>query len=118
MAKPQNRQFEYDELQQNYVKLTKEFDDLKQKQQTILEENQRLSRLLTDAEDKLRESNFQRQQLNKKVTFLEELNRDMLQITEQNKKLENQLKRMSEIESLLARVSGKDTQDSDKPSEE
>jgi len=62
---------------------------------------------LGDTEDKLRESNFQRQQLLKKITFLEELNRDLQQISEHNKKLENQLKRMSEIETMLARVQGK-----------
>ena len=73
----------------------------------VLEENQRLSRLLADTEEKLRESNFQRQQLQKKITFLEELNRDLQQISEHNKKLENQLRRMSEIEVMLARVQGK-----------
>jgi uncharacterized protein YneF (UPF0154 family) len=107
LAQPQNRQFEYDELQQNYFKLTKEFDEIKGKHLSMLEENQRLSRVLADTEDKLRESNFQRQQLLKKITFLEELNQDLQQISEQNKKLENQLKRMSEIELMLARVSGK-----------
>jgi Tfp pilus assembly protein PilO len=72
----------------------------------MMEENQRLTRLLADAEDKLREANFQRQQLMKKVNFLEELNNDLQQVAEHNKKLENQLRRISEIEALLARVSG------------
>jgi DNA repair exonuclease SbcCD ATPase subunit len=107
LAQPQNRQFEYEELQQNHLKLIREFDEYKQKHHALLEENQRLSRLLGDTEDKLRESNFQRQQLSKKITFLEELNRDLQQISEHNKKLENQLKRMSEIEVMLARVQGK-----------
>lgn len=107
LTQPQNRQFEYDELQQNHYKLKREHDEGRQKHQSLLEENQRLSRLLADTEDKLRESNFQRQQLLKKITFLEELNHDLQQITEHNKKLENQLKRMSEIEVLLARVQNK-----------
>ena len=111
LSQPQNRQFEYDELQQNYFKLTKEFDEIKAKHISMLEENQRLSRVLADTEDKLRESNFQRQQLLKKISFLEELNQDLQQISEQNKKLENQLKRMSEIEQMLARVSGKGHED-------
>jgi chromosome segregation ATPase len=101
------RSFEYDELQQNHFRLTKEFDELKLRHISLLEENQRVSRLLADTEEKLRESNFQRQQLQKKNSFLEELNTDMQQINEQNKKLENQLKRMSEIELLLSRVSSK-----------
>lgn len=104
LAHPEHRQFEYDELQENYFKITKEYDEVRMKQLTLLEENQRMLRLIADTEDKLRESNFQRQQLMKKVGFLEELNRDLQQVTEQNKKLEIQLKRITEIESLLARA--------------
>jgi Chromosome segregation ATPases len=101
------RTFEFEELQQNHFRLTKEYDELKLRHISLLEENQRLNRLLADTEEKLREANFQRQQLQKKNSFLEELNTDMQQINEQNKKLENQLKRMSEIELLLSRVSSK-----------
>jgi chromosome segregation ATPase len=107
------RSFEYDELQQNHFRLTKEFDELKLRHIGLLEENQRVSRLLADTEEKLRESNFQRQQLQKKNSFLEDLNNDMQQINEQNKKLENQLKRMSEIELLLSRVSSKKADEAD-----
>lgn len=106
LVQPQHRQFEYEELQENYFKLTKEYDEVRMKQLTLLEENQRMLRLIADTEDKLRESNFQRQQLMKKVGFLEELNRDLQQVAEQNKKLEIQLKRIGEIESLLARAAG------------
>jgi hypothetical protein len=107
LSNPPSRQYEFEELQQNHLKLIREFDEYKQKHLGLLEENQRLSRLLADTEEKLRESNFQRQQLQKKITFLEELNRDLQQISEHNKKLENQLRRMSEIEVMLARVQGK-----------
>jgi Small-conductance mechanosensitive channel len=107
MTQPQNRQFEFDELQQNHQKLVREFDEAKQKQMELLEENQRMSRLLTDTEEKLRESNFQRQQLQKKIGFLEELNHELQRMSEHNKKLESQLRRMSEIETMLARVAGK-----------
>lgn len=109
LSNPPSRQYEFEELQQNHFKLIREFDEYKQKHLGLLEENQRLSRLLADTEEKLRESNFQRQQLQKKITFLEELNRDLQQISEHNKKLENQLRRMSEIEVMLARVQGKPT---------
>jgi hypothetical protein len=102
---PQHKGFEYEELQQAYFKITREFDEMKMKQVNMLEEHQRLARLLADTEDKLRESNFQRQQLLKKVGFLEELNTDLQQIAEHNKKLDIQLKRISEIETLLARLS-------------
>ncbi len=106
LAQPQNRNFEFDELQQSYFKLTKEFDEIKLRYISVMEENQRLSRLLADTEDKLRESNFQRQQLLRKVSFLEELNNDIQQVSEHNKKLETQLMRIGEIETLLARLSG------------
>ncbi len=106
IVQPQNRNFEYDELQQSYFKLTKDFDEMKLKYLSMMEENQRLTRLLADAEDKLREANFQRQQLMKKVGFLDELNNDLQQVSEHNKKLENQLRRIGEIEAMLARVSG------------
>ena len=108
IAKPQMRGYEYDELQQAYFKLTKEFDELKGKQLSMLEENQRLSRLIADAEDKLRESNFVRQQLSKKVAFLDELNTDLQQVASQNKKIEMQLRRISEIEQLLMKVPQED----------
>ena len=111
LVQPQNRNFEFDELRQSYFKLTKDFDEMKLKYLSMMEDNQRLTRILADAEDKLRESNFQRQQLMKKVGFLEELNNDLQQVTEHNKKLENQLRRIGEIEAMLARVSGNRSDD-------
>ena len=117
LSNPPSRQFEFEEMQQNNFKLIREFDEYKQKHLDLLEENRRLSRLLADTEEKLRESNFQRQQLQKKITFLEELNRDLQQISEHNKKLENQLRRMSEIEVMLARVQGKGNKGEGQPPE-
>ena len=98
------RSVDYDELQESYFKLTKEFDELKLRQLALWEDNQRLNRILSDTEDKLREANFQRQQLQKKMSFLEELNSDLQEVTEHNKKLESQLKRISEMEALMAKT--------------
>jgi hypothetical protein len=42
----------------------------------------------------------------RKVSFLEELNNDLQKVSEHNKKLETQLLRIGEIETLLARLSG------------
>ena len=98
----------YDELQESYFKLTKEFDELKLKQIDLMEENQRMARMLSDAEEKLRESNFQRQQLSKKVVFLEQLNKDLQQISEQQKKLQGQFRRLTDIEQMLSRATGRD----------
>jgi DNA repair exonuclease SbcCD ATPase subunit len=104
LAQPHGRKIEYEELHESYFRLTKEFDEAKTKQISLWDENQRLSRILADTEDKLREANFQRQQFQKKTQFLEELNRDLQEVSEHNKKLESQLRRISEMESLLAKV--------------
>jgi DNA repair exonuclease SbcCD ATPase subunit len=94
---------DYEELQLSYFKISKDLDELKSRQASLWEENQRLNRILSDTEDKLKEANFQRQQLQKKVTFLDELNSDLQQVSEHNKKLESQLRRISEMETLLAK---------------
>ena len=44
---------------------------------------------------------MQRQQLQKKVQFLQELNADMQNISETNKKLQTELRRIGELESML-----------------
>ncbi len=104
LGQPHKKSAEYEELQDSYFKLTKEFDEMKLRQISLREENQRLSRILADTEDKLREANFQRQQFQKRAAFLEELNNDLQQVSEHNKKLEGQLRRISEMETLLAKA--------------
>ena len=106
ISKPQSRSFEYEELQQSFFKLTKECDEIKMRQLSLLEENQRLSRLLADTEDKLRESNFQRQQYMRKITLLEELNHDLQELSGHHKKLESQMRRIGEIELMLKKGEG------------
>ncbi len=103
IVKPENRNFEFEHLQQSFFRLSTEFDSLKLRQQSMLEENQRLSILLSDADDKLRESNFIRQQLQKKITFLEEFNNDLQLLAEQHKRLDNQLKRAAEISLMMTK---------------
>lgn len=101
---PTKRNFEFDELEQSYFRLTKEYDELKIKHLTLMDDTQRITRALADAEEKLRDANFQKQQLSKKVLFLEELANDLQQMSGHHKKLEGQLRRISEIESLLSRT--------------
>jgi DNA repair exonuclease SbcCD ATPase subunit len=103
LEQPHTKRIEYDQLQESYFKISREFDEVKGKQIALFEENQRLSRILADTEDKLKESNFQRQQYQKKMLFFEELNRDMQDASEQHKKMESQLRRISEMESILSR---------------
>lgn len=92
---------EYEDLKEGYYRISQDFEEQKKKYSTAVSENNQLLEELTETEDKLREANFQRQQLQKKVAYLEELNNDMQAVSDANKKLESQLKRVGELESML-----------------
>ena len=92
---------EYEDLKEEHYKLSKDFEEQKKKLNALSVDNQKLQAQLTDAEDRLREANFNRQQLQKRVAYLEELNNDLQTVSDANKKLENQLKRIGELESML-----------------
>jgi hypothetical protein len=104
VATSQKEGSSYAEMQDSYFKVTKELDELKVKYLNLLEESQRTTRTLADVEDKLREANFQRMQLQKKTTYLEELNQDLQQVSEHHNKLHSQMRRITEIEQLLAKA--------------
>ena len=106
LTQPHNRGTDYDGLKESYFKLGKEHDEMKLKYISIREENQRLTRSLCDTEVKLKEANFQRLQYQKRSAFLEELNHDLQEIAEHNKKIESQLRRVTDMENLLARITG------------
>lgn len=106
LTQPYNRGADYDELKESYFKMGKEHDEMKLRYISLREENQRLTRILSDTEEKLKEANFQRQQFQKRTAFLEELNHDLQEISEHNKKIESQLRRVSDMESLLAKITG------------
>ena len=92
---------EYEDLKETQYKMNRELDDHKGKITHYMQENHNLKIELTKTENKLNESNLQRQQLQKKVAYLEELNRDLQQMTDANKKLEGQIRRIGELESML-----------------
>lgn len=92
---------DYEDLKEAYYKLNNEHDALKTRYQATAAENQQLHGLLDDTEDKLRESNFQKQQLQKRITYLEELTNDLQVMSDANKKLEHQIKKIGELESRL-----------------
>jgi chromosome segregation ATPase len=98
-------QIEYEGLHENYYKIHSENEEYRSKLQTLTIDNQQMTLKLYEAEDKLREANFQRQQLQKRVSYLEELTRDLQMVTDANKKLEHQLRRIGELESMLNVVS-------------
>lgn len=92
---------DFDDLKEEHYKLSSDMDDLKLKWNASMTENLQLRNTLTETEDKLKEANFQRQQLQKRVAYLEDINEDMQTITEVNKKLEGQMKKIGELESML-----------------
>lgn len=92
---------EYEDLKEGHYKLTEDFEEQKHKYNAAVSENQQVKAQLEETEDKLRGANFQRQQLQKRVAYLEELNNDMQAVADANKKLEGQIKRIGELESLL-----------------
>ena len=106
LTQPYKKSADYDELKESYFKLGKEHDEMKLRHISLREENQRLARILSDTEEKLKEANFQRQQFQKRSVFLEELNHDLQEISEHNKKIESQLRRVSDMETLLAKITG------------
>ncbi len=95
---------EFEDLKEMHSKMNREFEESKLKANNLVVENQNLQLLLSDLEDKLREANFHRQQLQKRATYLEELNSDLQVVSDTNKKLESQLRRVGELESMLNMV--------------
>lgn len=96
---------EYEEVKEGYFKISRDFEEQKLKYNVLVSENRQLQANLSETEEKLIEANFQRQQMQKKVAYLEDLNKDMLVVSDAQKKLEGQLKRIGELESMLNIVS-------------
>ena len=92
---------EYEDLKETYRKMSRDYEEQKIKLNSTTNDNQQMQSQLIDTEEKLRETNFQKQQLQKRVAYLEELNNDLQQVSDANKKLEVQLKRIGELESML-----------------
>lgn len=90
-----------DNLEQEKDQLEKTVLKKEEKIRELSVENGRLHELLNQTEDKLAEANLQRQQLQKKVHFLEEINSDIQQMSDTNRKLKNELRRVGELESML-----------------
>lgn len=96
---------EYEDLKEAHYKLSADFEEIKRKYNGLQAEYKELKEILTDTEDKLQEASFQRQQLQKKVAYLEDLTSDMQTMADTNKNLEGQLKRIGELESRLNMLS-------------
>jgi chromosome segregation ATPase len=92
---------EYEDLREGFFKASRDLDEQRHRLTEVLNENQVMQQELAETAEKLREANFQRQQLQKRVAYLEDLNQDLQTVAETNRKLESQLKRIGELESLL-----------------
>lgn len=90
-----------DHLEQSQVQLEKNLLKKEEMVRELSTETARLQEMLNETEDKLSEANLQRQQLMRKVQFMEEVNSDMKQMSETNRKLKSELHRVAELESML-----------------
>jgi DNA repair exonuclease SbcCD ATPase subunit len=92
---------ELEETKEAYYQLKNDTIRKQEKLQELLSENAKLYQQLADTEDKLSEANMQRQQLLKKTKMLEDLNNDFQTVAETNQKLQTELRRIGELESML-----------------
>ena len=88
-------------IKEENLKNSRDLEESRQKLQIALTENQQLKTKAVTLEDDLKEAGFLQQQLEKKVAYLEELNNDLQAVSDTNKKLEGQIKRIGELESML-----------------
>lgn len=95
---------ELEDVKQLSEQLQKDLERKQEKLEELIADSRRLHTLLNTTEDKLAEANLQRQQLQKKVQFLQDVNNDMQHVSESNKKLQNELRRIGELESMLSMI--------------
>jgi chromosome segregation ATPase len=96
---------EFEELKETHYKTIRDYEDQKVKLTGLTTEHTELKQQLGETEEKLKEANLQRQQLQKRVAYLEELNNDLHVVADAHKKLESNLKRIGELESMLNIIS-------------
>ena len=101
----QHQTIDYEDKQEENMNLTRLLEEEKNRSSALNMENRELKEDFNDTEDKLRDANFQRQQMQKKIAYLEELNMDLQSVAEANNKLQTQLKRIGELESMLQMLS-------------
>ena len=92
---------ELEDSKQANNQLHKDLSRKQEKLEEVMNENQRMHKEIELLEDKLAEANLQRQQLQKRVQLLQEMNNDMQSISETNKKLQTEIRRIGELESML-----------------
>ena len=101
-SRANNLAIELEDTKYSYEQIHKELLRKQEKLEETMDENQSMRKQMDELEDKLSEANLQRQQLQKKVQFLTDLNNDMQSIADTNKKLQTELRRIGELESMLS----------------
>jgi len=96
-----NIAIELEDTRHSYEQVHKDLQRKQEKLEEVMNDNQRMRQQMNELEDKLSDANLQRQQLQKKVQFLQELNTDMQSVSDTNKKLQTELRRIGELESML-----------------
>lgn len=92
---------EYEDIKEEYARLAKEAEEYRNANSKLIAENQQLHAELTGIKEKIKESEFQHQQLQKRVTYLTEMNVDLRRVADANKKLEDQLRQIGKLETML-----------------
>lgn len=100
-SRANNLAIELEDTRYSYEQVHKELLRKQEKLDETMDEKQKLHQQMNELEDKLSEANLQRQQLQKKVQFLTDLNNDIQSIADTNKKLQAELRRIGELESML-----------------
>lgn len=96
-----NLALELEDTRELYEQIHKELQRKNEKLSEAYAENEDLKADIRELEDKLAEANLQRQQLQRKTQFLQDLNTDLQSISDTNKKLSSELRRIGELESML-----------------
>jgi hypothetical protein len=91
----------YEDLRESSLRLTRDLEELQQKYSGLQGEQHRIQRQLTETEKLLEQEQFENQRLLNRLQRYETLDRDLQEMTDSNQKLESQLKRIGELESML-----------------
>ena len=100
-AAAQEQALELEELQQAYNLMQKDLVRKQEKLEDLAEENERLQLELMAATDKLLMANQQRQHLTQRSRAVHDMQIDIAAISEGQSKLQQQLRHISELESML-----------------
>ncbi|MFY7878499.1 MAG: hypothetical protein ACOVP6_00390 [Lacibacter sp.] len=105
-TQPTSSVLRYEDLEEANSLLKNEVQTLRLKNKELVEEISLLNQSLLEAEDQYREAGFQQQQLDKKIAYLEQLNQNLQEMTQAEKKLETQMNRLAQLEKVFGNTSG------------